>query len=144
MSDPAFDEEAALPRPLSISVIAVLLVLYGLATLVAKIVLLMSPEIYQGTADLTGAMTSGGFIRLGLDLQIAYGFLASLVMVAAGVFLWRGRNWARWLALGWMALSLGFTLLLVGPVISFYLKIPLFLVVAYFLTTRKASAFLGR
>lgn len=142
MSDAGFDHEAALSRPLSISVIAVLLVLYGLITLVPKIVLLVSPEIYERSAEFTGAMTSGGLIQLRFDLQIAYSFLASLILVVAGVFLWRGRNWARWLALGWMALSLGFTFLLVGPVVSFFIKIPLYLVLAYFLTTRKASAFL--
>lgn len=143
MTGSVSNDEPAMRRPLSISIIAVLLVLYGLVTLVPKVVLLLSPEVYRNTADLTGAMTSGGFIRLGFAFHVVYSFLASLITVVAGVFLWRGRNWARWLALAWMALSLGLVFLLLGPVTSFYIKIPLFLVMAYFLTTRRAAAFLG-
>ena len=142
MSTPDSTGGVGVPRPLSISIIAVLFVLYGLVSLVPKAMVFLSPDIREGTAALTEAMTAGGVLTLPMELQLAHALAGSAVFILAGVFLWAGRNWARWLALAWMVGSLALYLLLAGPVVTFYLKIPLFLVLTYVLTARKTSAFL--
>jgi len=52
------------------------------------------------------AVGSIGFVFHIRDLRHPDGFsieLTELLAVIAGVFMLRGRNWARWLALAWMA-----------------------------------------
>ena len=142
MTAPDTTGRVAVPRPLPVSIIAVMFVLYGLVSLVPKAMVFLSPEIREGTAALTEAMTTGGVLTLSMELQLAHALAGSMVFILAGVFLWAGRNWARWLALAWMVGSLALYLLLTGPVVTFYLKIPLFLVLTYVLTARKTSAFL--
>lgn len=142
MSDSRSPDQAVAPRPLSVSIISVLLVIYGLVSLAPKIVLMSSTEVYERTVELSEAMSTGGLLEIPMALQIAHGFAASLIVVIAGVFLWRGHNWARWLAIGWLAFSLGFVFVVVGPVITFYLKVPAAILVTVFLMTPKASAFL--
>ncbi|HXW55487.1 MAG TPA: hypothetical protein VEJ67_07055 [Candidatus Cybelea sp.] len=70
-------------------------------------------------------------------------FLVRLVGMISGIFLLRGRNWARWLALAWVGLHVGisfFDSLRQGIVHSL-----IFLGIAYFLFRPEArSYFRGR
>ena len=120
-------------RPLSIAILAVVMVLYGLFTLIPKIFLLTSREVYDASADLTAAMTAGGFLTLPYGLQIAISFVASLVVIAAGVFVWRGRNWARWAIALWMTFSLVLYVLQTGVTWIPVMKLPIFVLVLFLL-----------
>jgi len=106
---------------------------YGLITLVPKVLLLASQEVYDASADLTAAMTAGGLVTLPLGLQIAIGFVASLVVILSGVFVWRGRNWARWAVAIWMIISLVLYVLQTGITWLPVIKLPLFALVLYLL-----------
>ncbi len=109
------------------------MVLYGLFTLVPKILLLTSQEIYEASADLTASMTEGGFLTVPLELQIAIGFVASMVVVLAGIFVWRGLNWARWAVALWMIFSLALYVLQTGLTWLPAIKLPVFFLVLFLL-----------
>ncbi len=126
-------------RPLSVAVVAVLMVIYGLASLLPKILLLTSREVRDTASDLTAAMTAGGLLSLPLGLQIAMGFVASFVLILAGVFVWRGRDWARWLVAFWMAFSLLLYVLQTGLTWLVAIKLPVFVLVLFLLFRPQAT-----
>jgi hypothetical protein len=69
-------------------------------------------------------------------------FLVRLLAVVCGIFMLRGSNWARWLALAWIALHVGiafFDSLRQGVGHSL-----IFLVVAYLLFRPEASTYFRR
>jgi len=74
-----------------------------------------------------------------LDRWVALIFFIEVIAVVGGVFLLKGRNWARWLMLGWLAFH--------GVVSAFHslsdcmAHAVLFLVVAYFLLTPPDSKY---
>ncbi len=133
MNDTATMADRRPRRPLSISILAVVMVLYGLFTLVPKILLLTSQEVYEASADLTASMTEGGFLTVPLELQIAIGFVASMVVVLAGIFVWRGLNWARWAVALWMIFSLALYVLQTGLTWLPAIKLPVFFLVLFLL-----------
>ena len=126
-------------RPLSISILAVVMVLYGLFTLFPKVLLLTSQEVYDASADVAAALAARGPLALPLDLQIAIGFMASFVAILAGVFIWRGRNWARWAAALWMVLTLALYVLQTGLTWLPALKLPVFFLVLFLLFRPQAA-----
>ena len=72
----------AIPRPLSVTILACLFVAVGAFGVVSH---------YSEFWPLTT-------VRLGVVIE-----LVELAAIVAGVFMLSGRNWARWLALAWMA-----------------------------------------
>ena len=126
-------------RPRSISILAVVMVLYGLFTLFPKILLLTSQEVYEASAALAASLAAGGLLALPLDLQIAIGFIASFVAILAGIFIWRGRNWARWAAALWMVLTLALYVLQTGPTWLPAIKLPVFFLVLFLLFRPQAA-----
>ena len=133
MIDTSTRAESVLRRPVSIAILAVVLVLYGLLNLTPLVLLLTSQEIYDATAEMMAAMSAAGFVSVPLGVQIAVGFVASLVVAAGGVFVWRGRNWARWLVALWMAFSLAYYVLQTGFTWIPVIKLPIFLLVLFLL-----------
>jgi uncharacterized membrane protein len=74
-----------------------------------------------------------------LDSWVALIFIIEVIAVVGGWFLLKGRNWARWLMLGWLAFHV---------VVSAFVSLSeclahavLFLVVAYFLLTPPDSKY---
>ena len=120
-------------RPLSIAILAVFMVLYGLFALFPKVLLLTSQQVYDAAADLTTTMTAGGLLTLPLGLQIAISFAASLVVILTGVFVWHGRNWARWVVALWMIITLALNFLQTGITWLPVIKLPLFALVLFLL-----------
>ncbi|MDJ0610747.1 MAG: hypothetical protein QNJ67_17360 [Kiloniellales bacterium] len=133
MNDTGTTVESGTRRPISIAILAVLLVLYGLLNLIPLVLLLTSQEIYDSTAEVMAAMAAGGFVTVPLGAQIVIGFVASLVVVAGGAFVWQGRNWARWLVALWMAFSLVYYVLQTGFTWIPALKLPVFFLVLFLL-----------
>jgi len=64
--------------------------------------------------------------------------LVRLLAVVAGAFMLRGRNWARWLAIVWMAWHVGFKLF--HPVSELIMHSILLMVFAFLLFRSSASA----
>ena len=74
-----------------------------------------------------------------LDRWVALISFIEIIAVVGGVFLLKGRNWARWLMLGWLAFHV-----VVSALHSLWECIAhavLFLVVAYFLVTPPDSQY---
>ena len=140
MNDSSTMADRSQQRPLSIAILAVLMVLYGLFTLFPKLLLLTSQEVFEASADLTATMTAGGLVALPLELQVAIGFVASLVAVLSGIFVWRGRNWARWVAVLWMIFSLLLYVLQTGMTWLPVIKLPVFFLVLFLLFRPQVAA----
>jgi hypothetical protein len=62
-----------------------------------------------------------------------------LIAVIAGIFLLRGKDWARWLALAWMGFHVALSLL--RPVDMLLMHAAIFLLFAYILLGRDARAY---
>ena len=62
-----------------------------------------------------------------------------LLAIVAGAFLLRGQNWARWLAVVWMAWHVGLSLF--HPLSELIVHTLLFAVIAFFLFRPRASAY---
>lgn len=109
-------------RPLSITVVAGLYLLVGVIGFAAHL--------------------SEPLARRAFQSDDAWIEITELVAVACGVFLLRGRNWARWLALAWMAFHV---------VISFFDSLQkvaihslFFVLIAYFLFRPQSTAYFQR
>lgn len=110
------------PRPVAVTIIGLLLAIVGVAGFAFH------------------------FYQLGpqhaFNVANVWIFLVELVALACGVFLLRGANWARWLAMAWMASHVAF---------SFFDSLQkaavhglIFLLLAYFLFRPQANAYFRR
>lgn len=126
-------------RPLSISVIAWLAILYGLLTLVEKAFVVLSPEALALTRDFFLKLNESALVRLPFAAHMAHGFASSVVFAVAGVFMLKGRNWARLLLLVWPITALALSFVVGGVSASLGLKTLTYGVLVFFLL-RGASA----
>ena len=78
-------------------------------------------------------------LKNGLDRSAILIASVSFIAIIAGIFLLRGRNWARWLLLAWLAFHV-FVGALHSPANSIA-HFVLFAVIAYFLLTPPASTY---
>jgi hypothetical protein len=85
-------------RPIAITLIGWLFILVGCGSLVS--------HVWRFTGDIARDGTRAASAQAIRDL--AYANISAVVALVAGVFLLRGRNWARWLCVIW----LGFHVLL--------------------------------
>jgi hypothetical protein len=128
-------------RPFSLSAISILAVLYGALSLIPKISFLISSEQAEWARELVRTMSSSGPIPLPSWLHVLHGLIGSVVWVVAGIFLWKGRNWSRWLVLFW-----GLTVLLLtfsvyaysGP---FLWKFGTYLMLIYYLLKKNSREY---
>jgi uncharacterized membrane protein len=74
-----------------------------------------------------------------LDRWVALISLIRVIAVVGGVFMLKGRNWARWLMLGWLAFHVVVSAF--HSLSSCVAHAVLFLVVAYFLLTPPDSKY---
>lgn len=106
-------------RPLSVTIIAWLYIVTGVVGLA-----------YHATEfDVTRPFADDGLWIL----------LVRLLAVVAGAFMLRGRNWARWLAIVWMAWHVGLSLF--HPVSELIMHSILLVVFAFLLFRSSASAY---
>ncbi|HXI19687.1 MAG TPA: hypothetical protein VNH46_01295 [Gemmatimonadales bacterium] len=87
-------------RPRSITILGWLFIVVGLAGILDDVWPLLTPRRAQQLADLQAA----GLVELGSAWAVR------LLGVVGGAGLLRGRNWARWLLVGWMAFHIGVSL----------------------------------
>ena len=106
-------------RPLSVTIIACVLAAAGLMGIVYHLGEFKPQHPFQ--------------------YEIAWITLVRLLAVVAGVYMLRGKNWARWLALAWMAFHVVVSAFHSLPELALHV---LFLAVfAYFLLGASASAY---
>ncbi|MDQ1411026.1 MAG: hypothetical protein QOJ41_2761 [Acidobacteriaceae bacterium] len=74
-----------------------------------------------------------------LDGWVALISFIRIIAVVGGVFLLKGRNWARWLMIGWMAFHVGVSAF--HSLSEFAAHAVLFLAVVYFLLTPPDSKY---
>ena len=112
------------PRPLSITIISWLFIVFGVMALVAG----LWPLMHMRGADRLADFEKHWMVHLSRAAQII-----------AGVFMLRGKNWARWLLVVWLAFHV-----IVGALHSMFHLVTHVIVFAagmYFLFRRNASAY---
>jgi hypothetical protein len=80
--------------------------------------------------------------RTWLDLELALIFSIRLLAIIAGIFLLRGRSWARWLLAGWMAYHI--VLSLFHSPVELLMHVLLFGVIGYFLFCPRSTAYIAQ
>jgi hypothetical protein len=88
-------------RPLPVTLAAWLFIIVGAGGVLKDLVPLLGPH----RADAMRGLAAEGALALTMIWGIR------LLAAVGGVFVLRGRNWARWLLVAWMALHIGISLL---------------------------------
>jgi uncharacterized membrane protein HdeD (DUF308 family) len=114
------------PRPLSITIIGWIFVIFGSIALVSGLLPMVNATTAQRVADLK----SHWIIHVSRTAQIV-----------AGLFLLRGRNWARWLLVVWIAFHIVIGAL--HGVLQLSLHVAIFSVILFFLFRKPASEYLA-
>lgn len=123
-----------MPRPQSVTVISVLAIVVGLSTLAAKIFVLSSSEAYRFFVEFAETVNARALVKLPVEVHLAHGIMSSLVWIVAGIFMLKGNNWARLLALFWGSTIIMLTFLVADFSLSLYLKSGAYSILLYFLT----------
>ena len=129
------------PRPLSVTIISIAAIIIGLYTLAIKLLVVIVPESYDLFVEFAAAMNTTALVKLPAEFHLAHGFIGSAVWIVAGLFMLRGKNWARVLALLWGLGVLVLTLLVARLSLPFYLKLATWLLLLYLLTREHCSRF---
>ena len=74
-----------------------------------------------------------------IQYELAWVLALRLLAILSGVFMLRGRNWARWLLLAWIAYHV--VLSAFHPMSELITHCALFAIVAYFLFRTRSSAY---
>jgi hypothetical protein len=102
-------------RPIAVIVIACLYILTGMA----------------------GTAAHSMEVRNGFESDMIWAVLVSALAIVAGVFMFEGRNWARWLAVGWIGFHV--YLSIHHPKSELAIHVALFTVITYLLFRRGSS-----
>lgn len=98
-------------RPLTVTVISVLYMVTGVGAFAGHLIQYKPQQPF--------------------DYDIVWASLVNLIALVAGVYMFRGHNWARWLAMAWMGFHV--CLSVFHPRFELVLHSLLFVVLAYFL-----------
>lgn len=128
--------------PLSVKVIAVLSMIYSGLIAIPKALVLLNPEIYEGTKKLVDAGSSQGIFVVPFSVQLFHSLLGVFVVFISGIYMLRGRSWALYLLTAWIAASLALTIVIVGPSSYVLVKLPLAIIVLAILYTGESRAYL--
>ena len=131
-------------RPHSVTIIAVVAIVVGLYSLVTKVFVVISPETYRLFLDFGEAINTQAPVRLPVEVHLGHGLIGSIVWIVSGVYMLRGRNWARCLALFWGLTALLLTFIVAGFSPSFYLKSATYLLMLYLLSRQRCLTYFQR
>lgn len=118
-------------RPLSVSIIARLLIVLGAVSLFMTISFFNSPEVRAALAHNT----------LPIPVQYAMGIVGLSVMVISGLAMLRGRHWGRVLYITWTLFGTLVGLFTVPQKLTLIPGFVLFLIMIFFLFRPAANAF---
>lgn len=128
--------------PLSVKVIAVLSMIYSGLSAIPKALVLLNPEIYEGTKSFVEAISAQGIFTVPFSVQLFHSILGVFVVFLSGAYMLLGRSWALYLFTTWIVVSLALTLVIVGPSSYVLIKLPLTVIVLAILYTGKSRVYL--
>lgn len=128
-------------RPKSVTIISILAIIFGLYSLAVKIFVVSSTERYQQFLEFAEALNSKAIVSLPVEVHLAHGLIGSFMWIVSGIFMLKGKNWARLLALFWGFTVLVLTFFVGGFSILLYLKSAMYLILLYFLTHEKCLVY---
>ena len=128
-----------MPRPISVTIISIVAIIVGMYTLAIKLLVVTNPDSYKVFVEFAAAMSAHAWLQLPVAFHLAHAFTGSVVWIVSGLFMLRGKNWARVLALLWGLSVLILTLLVAHFSLPFYLKLASWLLMLYFLTRERCS-----
>lgn len=130
-------------RPISVTVVCVLALVYGAFTLGEKIFILGSPENREHFLEFFDVLNAEAPVQLPVEVHLGFSLLASAVYLVTGAAMLIGRNRARIVFLVWGALALAFTAVASGITYLLIIKAAVWLVFLYLLMRAPAAAFFG-
>ncbi len=130
-----------MPRPVPVTIISIIAIVIGVYTLAIKLLVVTNPDAYQVFTGFAAAMNSNAWLRLPAEFHLLHAFTGSVVWIVSGLFMLRGKNWARLLALLWGLGVLVLTLLVARFSLPFYLKLASWLLMLYFLTRAQCTRY---
>ncbi len=139
---PEAQSESPARRPVTIGIVAWLSIAFGIFTLLtyglSGYLLMVNPAVQNGQD-----LNPGAFLGWSVSPEIFWVLvmLVPIVLIADGIFLLRGRNWARMLAIFWWIFSFLSLLYTYGINTMTAIQTAFCLLVIYFLNTRAAVAF---
>jgi hypothetical protein len=133
-----------MPRPLTVTVVAWLAIVWSLFTALPKLLLLVDPEARAATFELVGALSRNGPLTVPEGFQIAHAVAGSAVLMVAGTFMLRGHFWAMVTLLVWVAGALALTFAVTGLSPSLYLKLATAALIGFVLTRPAALDYFHR
>lgn len=113
-------------RPRSITIISWLFIIFGSIALLSGLLPFGEITFAQRIAELKGHWMV---------------HLSRILAIVAGLFMLRGRNWARWLLVVWILFHIVLSAL--HSLTQLLLHAAIFTVILYFLFRRDASAYFG-
>lgn len=128
--------------PLGVKIIAVLSMAYSALSAIPKALVLLNPEIYEGTKSLVEASSSQGIFAVPFSVQLFHSLMGVFVVFISCVYMLKGKSWALYLFTAWIAASLTLTLIIVGPSNYALIKLPLAIAVLAILYTGKSRTYL--
>lgn len=130
-----------MPRPAPVTIISIIAIITGVYTLAIKLLVVINPESYELFVEFAEAMNSGAWLKIPVELHLVHAFTGSIVWIVSGLFMLRGKNWARVLALFWGLGVLVLTLLVTQLSLPFYLKLATWLLMLYLLTRKRCGLY---
>jgi hypothetical protein len=133
MSSISEERDEMRERPLSVTIVAWFVILSGIISVAA---------IYASGTP--GGRVIGAPSALPHDAQLAIAGASALVSILCGIFILRGREWARLLYVAWNAAGLAMGALTAPLASVLLLSLLLLGVITYFLFRGPANIFFGR
>lgn len=137
----------AVPRPIGITILAILGFLEGLLLLIGGLIFIVGASFLSGIINNMGYgdITAGNFIGLAVAIVGVFVLVAALIVLLINWGLWTGKNWARWIMI--IVVALGLLSALAGIVAQRYTDVFWLIVdvlVIYYLTRPAVAAFFTR
>ena len=79
--------------------------------------------------------------QFSLTVQFRLALFGSLLSIIAGIFMLFGKNWARWLDIGWGAIVVGFSAINLGLAPLFFMALAPYLLFTVLLLTQKSNEY---
>ena len=126
-------------RPKGVTIIATIVIIFGVFTFIPKIYVISSPERFNEFIDFFRSISKNQIIHVPVVLQISHGVIGSIIWTVAGIFMLKGQNWAQILALIWGLTVVLLTFFVSGLTITLFTKTPLFVLIFFILMKRSSS-----
>ena len=135
------DPARGTPRPIAITGVSILLIAAGAISLPLKLLTFLSPDAYRLFLEFFEILNAQALIAIPVEVQLGHAVISSVVWIGGGILMLMRRDWARWVVLVWGIAALFLHVATAGITFRFYLKAPLYLVMAYFLFNSRAAAY---